>query len=314
MRSLITGIDGFVGSWLAQTLKARGDDVVGLTRKTGAPADGFRRCAADMRDADAVDRAVKESRPDRVFHLAAQNNIADSLTDPRATMETNVVGTIHLFDAVLRHAPDARVVSAGSSAEYGKTAAAAERLSEELPLTPTSPYGISKAAQSMLCAVYAAAKKLRVVHARPFAVIGPRKTRDALSHFCRGIVEIERDARTALPVGNLAAVRDFVDVRDCARALVLLSEAGEAGRVYNVCGSRATTMEEMLRILQGLASRPVKTERDPSRLRPVDDPRIVGDDSRLKALGYAPEYDLARTLKDTLAYWRTAPEAPSPRG
>ena len=305
MRSFITGIDGFVGSWLAESLKARGDDVSGLSRRAPGPSDGIRRYRADMTDSKAVAGAISESRPDRVFHLAAQNNIADSFAAPQSTMETNLLGSIHLFEAVRVHAAGSRIVSVGSSAEYGKTADEPGLLSEELPLIPTSPYGISKAAQSMLCGVYAAAFNLQIVHARPFAVIGPRKTRDALSHFCRGVAEIERGLRESLSVGNLAAVRDFVDVRDCAGAFILLSEKGRAGQVYNICNSRETRLEELLSIVKGLARRPVTTVPDPSRLRPVDDRRIAGNNGRLKDLGYAPAYELADTVRDTLDYWRS---------
>jgi GDP-4-dehydro-6-deoxy-D-mannose reductase len=308
MRSFITGVDGFIGSWLAEKLRSQGDDVSGLSRQAPG-ADGIKRYAADMTDSDAISSAIREARPDRVFHLAAQNNIADSFADPEFTMDVNLIGTVRLFEAVRAHAADARIVSVGSSAEYGTTSAAHEFLSEELPLLPTSPYGASKAAQSMLVRIFAAASKVQVLHARPFAVIGPRKTRDALSDFCRGVVEIERGGRTALPVGNLAAIRDFVDVRDCAGALVLLSDKGRAGQVYNVCNSRASTMDEALGILKGLAARPVASESDPSRIRPSDDPRIVGSCEKLKALGYAPAFTLADTVRDTLEYWRARPES-----
>jgi GDP-4-dehydro-6-deoxy-D-mannose reductase len=312
MRSFLTGVDGFIGSWLAERLKAQGDDVSGLSRK--APAgDGIKRYAADMTDSDAIADAVKDARPDRVFHLAAQNNIADSFADPEFTLDVNLIGTLRLFEAVRAHAADAKIVSVGSSAEYGATAAAHEFIAEELPLLPTSPYGASKAAQSMLVRIFAATAKVQVLHARPFAVIGPRKTRDALSDFCRGVVEIERGARTSLPIGNLASIRDFVDVRDCAGALVLLSDKGRAGQVYNVCNSRASTMDDALEILKGLAARPIATESDASRMRPSDDLRIVGSNEKLKALGYAPAFALADTVRDTLDYWRSRPAPAAPR-
>src|SRR6187399_3426955 len=148
MRTFITGIDGFIGGHLADALVAAGDEVFGLTR---APAseqrDAIVRFRGDLAAPDAVSQAIAQAKPDRVFHLAALNNIQASFADPLATMEANVSGSVRVFEAVRASVPAAVLVSVGSSAEYGQTAATTPLLSEELPLLPTSPYGVSKAAQ-----------------------------------------------------------------------------------------------------------------------------------------------------------------------
>ena len=304
MRSLITGIDGFIGSALAEKLKSQGNEVFGISRKECNFCDGIQRFCADMTDSGAILEAVRDSRPDRVFHLAAQNNIAESFGSPQSTMNVNLAGSIHLFDAILKHASQAKIVSVGSSSEYGNTAALHKFISEDVPLLPTSPYGISKAALSMLSRVYASALNLHVLHVRPFAIIGPRKKRDALSEFSQGVVEIEQGVRNFLYVGDISTIRDFIDIRDCVDALVLLSEKGKAGEIYNLCNARGTSMEEMLEILKKCARKPVITVTDHTRLRLIEDHRIVGDNTKLKALGYAPVYELRDTIQTTLDYWR----------
>lgn len=304
MRSLITGIDGFIGTALAEKLKSQGNEVFGISRKECNFCDGIHRFCADMTDSGAILEAVRDSRPDRVFHLAAQNNIAESFESPQSTMNVNLAGSIYLFDAILNHASQAKIVSVGSSSEYGNTAAFHKFISEDVPLLPTSPYGISKAALSMLSRVYASALNLHVLHVRPFAIIGPRKKRDALSEFSQGVVEIEQGVRNFLSVGNLTAIRDFIDIRDCVDALALLSEKGKDGEIYNLCNARGTSMEEMLEILKKCARKPVTTVTDKKRTRKIDDQRIVGDNSKLKSLGYAPVYELRDTIQTTLDYWR----------
>jgi GDP-4-dehydro-6-deoxy-D-mannose reductase len=148
---------------------------------------------------------------------------------------------------------------------------------------------------------------VRAVHVRPFAVIGPRKTKDAVSDFCRNVVALERGATDRFIVGPLTSERDFVDVRDFVPALVLLSERGAPGTVYNVCNGTTVTLAAVVAILQRLASKPFQPVADPARLRPADDVRIVGDNARLLALGYAPQFSLEDTLAATLAYWRARP-------
>ena len=311
MRSLVTGVDGFIGSWLAEALLAAGDRVFGLSRAAArgvaAPADGVARLPGDVVDGRAVEAAVRAAAPERIFHLAAQNNIQASFADPAATFQTNILGSLNLLEAVRAAAPAAAVVSVGSSAEYGRTAATVAPLREDLPLEPTSPYGVSKASQGQLCRVYADVHRVRVVHVRPFAIVGPRKTKDAVSDFCRNVVAIERGETERFSVGPLEAERDFVDVRDAVAALLLLSTNGVPGTVYNLCNGRSATLQTVLSLLGGLSRRPFQPTRDPARLRPSDDLRIIGDSGRLRALGYAPAFSLSDTIAATLEHWRGQP-------
>jgi GDP-4-dehydro-6-deoxy-D-mannose reductase len=304
MRVFITGVDSFIGSHLAGALREAGHEVFGLSRRAAGTRDGVTLSRGSIVDEGFILRAVRECRPDRVFHLAAQSKIAYSFAHPQETVSVNVVGTINLLEAVRAAASGAFVVSVGSSAEYGRVAAAVEYIREDQALDPTSPYGVSKVSQGLIGSVYAKVHGLRLVHVRPFAIIGPGKEGDALSDFCRRIVEIEAGSGDALSVGNLEAARDFVDVRDCVTALLLVSEKGRAGETYNICNSRAATLRELVQVLQEVSARPFSPTFDPGRLRPADDPRIVGDNAKLRALGYRPRFTLAETVRDTLRYWR----------
>ena len=306
MRSFITGIDGFIGSWLAEALVAAGDEVYGLTRKAGTEAGPITRWTGDLTSASFVSDAVARARPDRVFHLAALNNIQDSFADPKLAIETNVLGSLYLLEAVRREVPAACFVSVGSSSEYGKTAAEHPLLSEDLPLFPTSPYGISKLTQGQFSRLYSQAHGLRSIHVRPFAVVGPRKKRDALGDFCKNVAAIERAETDRFLVGNVGSERDFVDVRDCVSALIVVSEQGKAGLAYNLCNGRVASLGDILTLLQRMATRAFEPTRDPTRLRTADDPRIVGDSSRIRELGYAPRFSLEETVAATLDYWRSA--------
>ena len=299
-RFLITGVDGFIGSWLARSLRERGDEVFGLSRKEG----GF-WLRGDITDRAAVETAIRMSQPDCIFHLAAQNNVMQSIRNPQETIAVNVNGSLNVFQAVRDLSPKTRVISVGSSSEYGKTAGVYRYLKEAVPLLPSNGYGITKATQGMFASLFARVYGLDTIHIRPFAIIGPGKRGDALADFCQGTVAIERGSKTILAVGNLEAVRDFMDVRDCISAFLLVSDKGTTGETYNICNGTEASLEEIVGILKGISKSAIQTDVDPARMRPADDLRIVGNNEKLKELGYGSTYDLATTVADTLAYWRT---------
>ena len=300
-RFLMTGIDGFIGSWLARCLRERGDEVFGLSRKS---EDRF-HLRGEITDRAAIEKAIRVSQPDCIFHLAAQNNVMESIRNPQQTISVNVKGSLNLFESVRDLSPKSRVISVGSSAEYGLTASTQRYLEEAFPLLPSNGYGISKATQGMFASLFARVFGLDTIHVRPFAIVGPGKQGDALADFCCGVVAIERGSSAAFTVGNMEAVRDFVDVRDCVSAFLLISEKGKAGETYNICNGRGAAVEDVLALLRALSKSSIPLEIDPARMRPADDLRIVGSNAKLKKLGYSSTYDLATTVADTLTYWRT---------
>jgi GDP-4-dehydro-6-deoxy-D-mannose reductase len=258
-----------------------------------------------MLDKAQIESVVREARPEAIFHLAAQTLPSRSWQEPEATFQVNVLGTLNLLEAVRAAGLDPVLVVAGSSAEYGPSDTQEIPIKEDAPLRPASPYGVSKAATTLLALLYRRAFGMRVVVARPFFVIGSRKSGDVCSDFARGVVAVEKGKQPSLKVGNLEAVRDLLDVEDAVRALWLVVQKGVPGEVYNVCSGTGHKIETVLEILVNMGSRPIPIEPDPRRLRPVDEPAVVGDNSRLRALGWAPHVALDQSLACILDYWRS---------
>lgn len=314
MRVLITGITGFAGSHLAElALGEAGTEVYGTYRTRSRlenirhilPSLGLVEC--DLRDPFAVERVVSEVKPDRVFHLAAQSFVPTSWTAPDETFTSNVLGQLYLFEALRRHQPDARVQIACSSEEYGMVFPNEVPITENNPLRPLSPYGVSKVAQDLLGYQYHASYGLFVVRTRAFNHTGPRRGEVFVtSNFAKQVAEIEAGRRPpVLTCGNLDARRDFTDVRDMARAYWLALEYGEPGEVYVVASGKSYAIREVLDMLLGMARCAIAVKVDPERLRPSDVPILEGDASRFRArTGWRPAIPFSQTLADLLEYWR----------
>jgi GDP-4-dehydro-6-deoxy-D-mannose reductase len=263
----------------------------------------------DIEDASRLRTLVAETKPDVVFHLASQAYVEPSWLDPEGTLRTNILGTLYLLEAIRVSKIDPVVVVTGSSAEYGLYRQEEGPISEEQAFRPGSPYAVSKIGEDMLAYTYWRSYGLRVIRVRPFALIGPRKTQDAVSDFARGIVRIERGQAETLSVGNLEAIRDVVDVRDGVRAMALLAECGLYGEAYNICAGIGRTLREILNELIIVSNRPINVIVDPERMRRLDDSVLVGDSRKLQRLGWKPEIQLRQTLADILAFWRTASDS-----
>jgi GDP-4-dehydro-6-deoxy-D-mannose reductase len=305
---LITGATGFAGSHLLDRLTAAGAVVTALAREGGQPAvprPGVQWAAADLLDRDAVRRLIEAARPSVIYHCAGQADVQDAWKAPTRALRLNVLGTHHVLEACRDAGVACRILVTGSALIYRPRT---EPIDEEAEVAPANPYGVSKLAQEMT----AAASGLPVVLARPFNHAGPRQSPAyASSAFAQQIARIEAGrSEPVLRVGNLDARRDVTDVRDTVRAYQALAEAGTPLRAYNVCSGRAYQMREILDILLAHARVKVRVELDPERLRPSDNPIIVGSHARLTAdTGWRPEIPLEQTLADLLEYWRVREDA-----
>jgi GDP-4-dehydro-6-deoxy-D-mannose reductase len=309
MRTLITGIAGFVGSYLTPALaESRPADEIWGTAQ--APADAgiaaSRLLIGDLTDAAFVEAMVAAARPDRVSHLAGFASGAG--TDRERIFRVNVEATRTLLEALASAGRPCRVHLASSGYVYGATTPG-RPAREDAPPNPSGAYAESKAAMEAMARDFAAtAPNLEIVATRSFNHTGPRQTTDfVVPAFAAQIARIEagRDA-PVVSVGNLEAGRDFLDVRDVVRAYVrLLETPGERFRVVNVARGAPVTIQSLLDRLIALSATPVTVRADPARLRPSDIPESVGDASLLARLtGWQPEISLDRTLRDTLDYWR----------
>jgi GDP-4-dehydro-6-deoxy-D-mannose reductase len=312
MRALITGINGFVGGHLAEHLLADGRwEVWGLSRSPHLTLPHLigkvELVQADLADAEATMRALVRVRPNVIFHLAGQPFVPESFRDPAGTLAANTLGALHIFLTLIEYRMATRVLVIGTNEEYGKIDPDDLPIDEDTPLRPTSPYGVSKAAQSLLALQYYYSHGLDLVRVRPFTHIGPRQNkRFVTAAFARQIARIELGLQPpVVQVGNLSAQRDFTDVRDVVAAYALLAEYGESGMVYNVGSGRAVMIREVLDMLLAECTVPVEVRLNPELMRPIDVPLVVCDASRLRMrTGWQPHYTLAETLHDILTYWR----------
>ena len=313
MRVLVTGSAGFIGSHLLEFLYRgeRASEIYGFDwarhQSETLALPGVKLLNHDIRDNEAVNSVIREVKPQRVYHLAAQSLPTLSWKEPVLTAETNITGTIHLFEAILKYCPESRVLVACSSAEYGYTPEDRMPLTEEHPLKPLHPYGVSKVAQDMLAYQYFTNFGVNAVRVRIFNTTGPGKTNDVCSDFVRRIVQIEKSfSPPVLKVGNIDTKRDISDVRDCVRGLHSALEMGEDGEVYNLCGGKAYLISDLLESMLELSLvKNIHVECDESLLRPSDEAIILGDNSKLRQqTGWQPEIPIEKTLRDTFEYWR----------
>ena len=285
--AFVTGGHGFAGRHLVALL----DDVV-------APS----RAELDLLDAEAVRRAVAETAPERVFHLAALASVARSWEDPGAVLRDNVAMTVNLLEAVRQEAPEAAFVLASSGEIYGPP----ERLpvTEDEPLRPQNPYAVSKAACDLLAGQYADAHDLRVVRMRAFNQAGPGQSDVyVVSTIARQVAEAAGAGEAVIRTGNPDSARDFTDVRDTVRAYVE-GAALQAG-AYNVCCGEATTVRAIVELAGRVGGVDIRHEVDTQRVRAHDVPEVRGSAERLAAAsGWRPEIPLERTVGDAIAYWR----------
>lgn len=312
MRVLITGACGFIGSHLVDYIYenfpivkiygTRYNPQVNLDEIKGK----VELFECDVRNKGLLKHIIKQIKPDKIFHLAAQSYPAVSWKDPVGTINDNVLGTVNLFEAIRDLKLDPVILIAGSSAEYGIVTEENLPVKENHALQPLHPYGVSKVAQDLLGYQYFKNDGMKVIRARIFNTTGPRKIRDVCADFSRQIVRIENRSQEAiLHIGNLETHRDITDGRDMVKALWIASEKAKFGEAYNFCSGRTIAINGILNALLKLTTTNIEIKQDTEKLRPTDERVILGDNSKLKRdIGWEPEISFDKTIKDTLAYWR----------
>lgn len=319
MKVLVTGAGGMVGSHMVEIFHNRGDEVLGTYYKptvnlSEIPED-IKLVECDVRYPQSVEKIIMDFQPQQIFHLAAQSYPTVSWERPYETIETNINGTIAVYEAIKKvrkmscNSYDPIVVVACSSAEYGETLNELEGneiyVKETAGLKPLHPYGVSKVGQDLISFQYFMNDNIRCIRARIFNSTGTRKVNDVTSDFTKRAVLAERSGKYELRVGNLKTYRAIMDQRDLVAALMLLADKGIPGEVYNISSEHIYQMSEIVEMIEKSIDHKFTITVDHALLRPTDERVIVGDVSKLKRdTGWKQQIPMEQTISDMLEYWR----------
>ena len=305
-RILITGASGFAGTHLIAELQATTTaELWALGRQ---PHPVLPSVVADLLDPAALKKALADVRPQQIIHLAAQASVQAAFAAAVPTYTTNILGQLHMFEAIRELQLDPLVLVVSSNEVYGMVQPADIPVNEQTPFRPANPYAVSKAAQDLMAGQWFYSYGLRAIRVRPFNHLGPHQRPDFVAAaFAQQIARIEHGLQEpVLQVGNLAAERDWTDVRDMVRAYRLALDHCQPGAAYNIGSGQAVAVQRLLDILLSFSTVTIDVQQDPARMRPSDVPTVACDASRFKQqTGWQPQYSLEQTLRDVLDDWRS---------
>lgn len=311
MKYLVTGGSGFVGQHLIDLLIAQNHHVTSidaLPPKHDASNVAFHQIS--LIDQKALERLIAHVQPDRIIHLASASSVAFSWEKPVECFINNTNIFLNLVEAIRQLKIKCRILSVGSSEEYGLVSQADVPISETHQLNPKSPYAVARVAQEHLSKVYANGYGLDIVCTRSFNHLGPGQSdRFVISSFVRQAVAVKRGQLKQINCGNIDIVRDLMDVRDVVRAYLCILDHGKTGDVYNVCSGKGISLRDVLEKICIATQIGRDFVQDPNLMRPIDSPVILGNNATLINLGFKNTYDLDHSLKDLVEYWESVHDA-----
>lgn len=312
---LITGFSGFVSPYFIEHLEKENIKCEVLGIDINDPEfiiDNSKNVKIQTKKIDLLDNGVLEKiiysfQPGYVLHLASYSSVGFSWKNPSLSFQNNINIFLNLMEVIRTVNPLCRILSIGSSEEYGNVSSDNIPLKEELRLNPLSPYAVARVSQEQLSKVYCDGYGLNVVMTRSFNHIGPGQ-RDifVISSFARQLVEIKRGIKKQrkLVTGDISVVRDFLDVRDVVDAYMRLFQDGVKGEVYNICSGKGVSLREVIDMLCEILEIEIELETDPNLIRPNDNKIIIGSNKKLKdATGWEQKISLKKSLEDILNYW-----------
>lgn len=298
MKYLITGVTGFVGRYFSEFLQEKEKDskIYGVGTSESCPDQGIEYYSIDLTDGLKVYKMLEKIMPDYVIHLAAVSSVSQSWQDPAKCFLNNCSSFLNLVDSIRELNVKCRILSVGSSEEYGIYN---ELIDEGFVLHPKNPYAVARLSQEYLSKLYVDNFDLDIAMTRSFNHIGPRQNpKFVIPSFVQQLVRISRGKQTELKVGNLDVVRDFLDVRDVVSAYYEILKKGKKREVYNVCSGKGYKLRDIIEIVSKELDISPKITVDPARVRSNEVMYIVGNNSRLKKeLGWIPKYNLRETLR-----------------
>lgn len=321
-RVLLTGITGCVGSHLTDFLLENTNwDIYGMCRWR-SPLDNVEHLLkrannkdrvfflnGDLCDYISLQQVIEQSKPDYVFHLAAQSYPLTSFTSPLQTLDTNILGTERLLEVIRKQKDIDPIIHVCASSEvFGRVPKEKLPIDEECSFHPASPYAISKIGTDLIGRFHAEAYGQKIITTRMFTHTGPRRGDVfAESTFAKQIAMIEIGLIPPIvKTGNLNSMRTWADVRDAVRAYYMLATVNPIpGEYYNIGGSYSCSIHDMLKYLISLSSVDIKFETESERLRPIDADLQIPNTSKFRNhTGWKPEIPFEKTMKDLLDYWR----------
>jgi len=291
---LVTGANGFVGTYLTKDLSSK---------KAGEVLS----FPFDLREKEKIQSFFQITKPDLVYHLAAQPFIPIAIENPWETQEINVTGTLTILESLHRNLKPCKMLYVSSADVYGRQTEENLPLKEELNPEPLNPYSGSKLAAESYCRQYSNySRYLDVVVVRPFNHTGAGQRREfVIPNFCHQIKESHFEGSKKIKVGDLTPTRDFLHVKDVIRGYQILMEKGEPGQVYNISSGIETSIEQIIRILLEISGHNMQIEVDSERVRPSETPRLFGNSEKIQKLGWTQVMNLRSTLEDVY-HWVAA--------
>jgi GDP-4-dehydro-6-deoxy-D-mannose reductase len=315
VKLFITGFSGFVNYHYLNYLEDIGDKVEVLGVDLNFPEFDLGKfinitvkfTQLNMLDKNALESLIKIFQPTQVIHLASYSSVAYSWKHPTESFLNNTNIFLNLIESIRKLEIKCRVLSIGSSEEYGKVIDHDIPLSELGRVNPISPYAVARVSQEMLGKIYVEGYGMDIVFTRSFNHVGPfQKDKFVIAAFAKQIVSISlKQSPAKMKTGNLSIIRDFVDVRDVVRAYWLLLQKGTTGEVYNICSGKGVELREIINLLCEVGGVKPIVETDPALVRPDDNPLIVGSYDKIKAeVQWVPEIPLSESIRDIFNYWK----------
>ena len=308
---LITGISGFVSRHLLEHLSSLDQEfeIYGITRRS-LELPGYKNLSvkifeADLKNSSLLKEIIATVSPDTIIHLASDSSVAYSWQHPIESFQNNTNIFLHVVEEVRSLNLSCKILSIGSSEEYGIVAPEALPLTEHSLLNPISPYAVSRVSQEMLSRVYATGYGLDIIITRSFNHIGPgQRDTFVISSFAKQIIELKLGIKQMIEVGNIDIVRDFLDVTDVVKAYLCLLKNGRKGEVYNICSGKGYSLKELIEKMMGIAGIDSGYIINKNLIRPSDNPIIIGSNKKIKEeCNWQPQLTIDQSLVKILNFW-----------